>query len=189
MNKKILLPIVVASSFAAATPAMAHSGHAGHDLAYGFAHPFVGLDHLLAMLAVGMWAATREAQRAWQAPAVFLTALVAGGLLGLVTGIGTSVEPMVGGSLTALGLLLFAAPFVGDRAGLALIGLFALFHGHAHGTEAIGIIPAYFAGFIAASALLHFAGWKVGAVLFARRAARWATGAVIGATGLVLGMA
>ncbi|WP_226632560.1 HupE/UreJ family protein [Novosphingobium profundi] len=170
----------------AATPALAHPGHLGDGLVAGLAHPFLGLDHLLAMLAVGLWAATRKAAQAWQAPAMFLACLALGGVLGLATGAIGALEGVVAGSLVVLAALLVAAPFVGNRAGLALIGLFALAHGHAHGGEASGLVPAYFAGFLAASAALHLIGWKVGCHLFASPLGRWAAGLSIGGAGLAL---
>jgi len=169
----------------AATPAFAHPGH-GSGLVAGLTHPFSGADHLLAMLAVGLWAATREAGRAWHAPVAFIVALAMGGVIGVASGPAYFTEWMVSGSLIAFAMLLFVAPFVGDKAGLALIAVFALSHGQVHGAEAIGSIPAYFAGFLAASAALHFIGWRSGRALFASPAGRWLAGFGLGAAGLAL---
>lgn len=168
-----------------ASPALAHPGHEG-GLVAGLTHPLTGLDHLLAMVAVGLWAATREAKRAWQAPAMFLSCLMVGGVLGVVAGPVAAVEPLVSGSLLVLAVLLIAAPFIGDRAGLTLIGAFALLHGHAHGGEASGLVAAYFVGFLMSSAALHLAGWRIGSALFVSPAGRWLAGLGIGAAGLAL---
>ncbi|MBS7669307.1 HupE/UreJ family protein [Croceicoccus gelatinilyticus] len=171
------------AAFAAATPALAHTGNGAHDLIHGFSHPFAGWDHFAAMLAVGLWAATRAPKQAWHAPAMFLGVLAVGGVGGLVLP-GFSAEGIVAGSLFALAALLIVAPFIGNRAGLGLIGLFALAHGHAHGTEALGFLPAYFAGFIAASAALHLIGWKLGSAIFATRTGRFIAALGIGAAGI-----
>lgn len=150
-----------------ATAAQAHgeASAAGGWLA-GLAHPVSGLDHVLAMLAVGLWGAQLGAPAVWLLPVVFPMVMAFGGFLGLV-GIGLpGVE--IGIALSAC--LLGAAVLAAARLPLALTGglvaVFAVFHGHAHGTElpagADGL--AYSVGFVVATGLLHAAGIALGTV-------------------------
>ncbi|MDE2157552.1 MAG: HupE/UreJ family protein, partial [Burkholderiales bacterium] len=106
-----------------------------HGLAAGFAHPLTGLDHMLAMFAVGVWAAQLGGRALWAVPATFVGAMALGGLLGFAGLHPPLMEPMIAASVLALGLLVAFA--VQRKApGVALIALFALFHGIAH---ALGI--------------------------------------------------
>jgi len=174
---------------AAASPALAHPGHGAEGLASGFAHPFMGLDHLLAMLAVGLWAAQTGGRTLWAVPAAFVAVMALGGSLGAM-GVGLPlVELGIAGSVLVLGLLVAAAPRLPLWAPVAIAGLFAVFHGHAHGTEmpegASGLL--YGAGFVAATAILHAIGLGLGLAgsRLAAVPARLAGGAVA-AAGLVL---
>ncbi|UAB77852.1 HupE/UreJ family protein [Erythrobacter sp. SCSIO 43205] len=185
--RKIGSLLALATAVSAA-PAMAHETGALHGLGDGLVHPFVGLDHLLAMLAVGLWAATRSKEQAVSGPVTFLGFLFVGAVIGVFTGAGTALEAWVGGSLVGFSLLLLAAPFVGNRLGLGFIALFALLHGHAHGTEASAAVAAYFAGFLVSSAVLHLIGWRLGSAVFASPAGRWIAALGLGGTGLVLSL-
>ncbi|MDZ5649936.1 HupE/UreJ family protein [Nitrospirillum sp. BR 11828] len=167
------------------TPALAHPGHDG-GFADGILHPLTGLDHLAAMVAVGLWAATRPAARAWQAPVLFVAMLAVGALAGVAGGAFAPMDTMAALSVTLLGLMLIVAPLLPDAAGLGLIALFALVHGYAHGMEAGGHLLGYFAGFMVASALLHAAGWRLGGGLLATRWGRLASGLTLGVAGLAL---
>lgn len=186
MNRLSKFIAVLVAAGAGTGPALAHAGSAAHDLADGFAHPMTGVDHLLAMVAVGLWAATRPRRQAWQAPAAFLAALTIGAFAGLTFGASAMVEPVVATSLIALSALLLLSPRIGDRAGLAVIAGFALFHGYAHGGEATGGIGGFFAGFLIASAALHMGGYAIGTRVLASRVGRVAAGAGIGIAGLAL---
>mgnify|MGYP000877335768 CR=1 FL=1 len=186
MKHKLIRAVVALGLTAAAAPAFAHAGPAGHDFMHGLGHPLTGIDHFVAMLAVGLWAATRPSQSAWKAPVAFLACLTIGAVLGVAGGAVAMVEPVVASSIIALAAMLLLAPAVPDRGGLAIIGGFALFHGYAHGAEAAGGLTGYFAGFLLASALLHVAGWRIGTALFASRPARWASALGVGAVGLML---
>lgn len=174
----------------AAAPALAHTGaHGAGGLAAGFSHPFLGLDHLLAMIAVGLWAAQTGGRARLAVPAAFIVVMALGGLLG-VAGIGLPlVEFGIIGSVLVLGLLIAVAPRLPLWAPMAIVAAFALFHGHAHGTEmpetASGAL--YGLGFIAATAILHALGLALGFAAARRTAplARLAGGAVA-ACGLVL---
>jgi urease accessory protein len=148
-------------------PAHAHVGQpTGFSMAGGFAHPFAGLDHLAAMVAVGLWAAMAGGRRMWIWPLAFVAAMLGGGFLGQYGVALPVVEPAIAASVAVLGLLVASGVGAPVSIGAVLIGLFAVFHGHAHGTEA----PAdgwagYAAGFVLATALLHLAGITLGAGL------------------------
>jgi urease accessory protein len=149
----------------APTAAWAHPGH-GEAVGFvqGFVHPVTGLDHVLAMVAVGLFAANLGGRALWAVPLSFVSVMAIGGALG-VAGIAVPfVEAGIALSVIVLGLavaLRWKAPVA---AAMALVGLFALFHGHAHGSEmpidAAGF--EYGMGFILATALLHGAGLALG---------------------------
>lgn len=151
--------------------ALAHPGHIGHDVAQnmfsaGAMHPLTGLDHMLAMLAVGLWSAlTHQTMRqAIFTPISFLALLFAGALLGMAGLQLPAVEPMIIASLFVLGLLVATRMAVPAWASCAIVGVFALFHGVAHGTElpSSGSAMAFVAGFMASTLVLHLAGLLVG---------------------------
>lgn len=163
--KKLILPLAAASALLAAAPAWAHEGHAHSGLLAGFAHPFTGLDHLLAMVAVGLTAFRRE--RSFLAlPAAFLLFMMLGAALGFGGLELPSVETGIAASVLVLGLMLTFARQLSLTAGVLLAGGFALFHGHAHASEmAAGSVAAlYIAGFVAGTAVLHGAGFALGAL-------------------------
>lgn len=186
MRKTSVILVSIVASFASALPAFAHTGGAGAALDHGFAHPFTGLDHLLAMTCVGVLAAAMGGRALVTVPLAFLAMTVVGALVG-VAAIGLpGVELGIAASVAVLGALLAA----GARPHLApaglLVGLFAVFHGYAHGSEmppgASGL--AFFAGFVAATALLHIAGIAIG--LIALRRGDGLNFALRGAGGVVL---
>lgn len=158
--------------------ALAHTGvdqSLHHGFAAGFLHPLTGADHLVAMVAVGVWSAL--AARRWPdllaAPAAFALMLLGGALLGMAGVNLPAVESSIAVSLLVLGLLVMTRLHLpAPMAGL-LVGLFALFHGHAHGRELASGTDAALAlgGMLAASLLLHASGMAVGATL--RRAQPW----------------
>ncbi len=148
-------------------PTFAHANvgvGATSGFAHGFGHPLSGMDHLLAMLAVGLWAAQTGGRALWAVPLTFVGVMAAGGVLGMA---GIPLPPAETGivlSVLMLGVLVAASVRLPLVASMAIVGLFALCHGHAHGTE----VPAtasgltYGAGFLAATALLHAAGIGLG---------------------------
>ncbi|WP_399683239.1 HupE/UreJ family protein [Xenophilus sp.] len=164
---------------AAALPALAHTGaDAGahhHGFLAGFMHPLTGLDHLAAMLAVGLWSAlaARNGRELLAAPLGFAAMLLAGALMGLAGVALPAVEPMIAASLLVLGLLVFTRKRLPAFASAALVGVFAIFHGLAHGQELAGETDAALtlAGMLAATVLLHAAGIGLGWAL--RRANHW----------------
>ncbi|YBV94076.1 HupE/UreJ family protein (plasmid) [Phyllobacteriaceae bacterium JZ32] len=146
-------------------PAHAHVG-VGETSSFiaGFGHPFSGLDHMTVMIAVGLWAALKGGKAIWAWPGAFVGVMLVGGVLGMLHVPVPFVEPGILASVVTLGILVALAIDVPVSLGAAVIGLFALFHGHAHGTEvpenAAGI--AYLAGFALATVLLHAVGIAAG---------------------------
>ena len=175
---------------AAAMPAYAHVG-AGTTSSFtaGFAHPLSGLDHMAVMIAVGLWAAMKGGKALWAWPLAFVGVMLAGGALGMLHVPVPFVEPGILASVVALGLLMALAIDLPVSAGVAVIGLFALFHGHAHGTEVpenVGGLD-YMAGFAVATALLHGVGIAAGVRLGSRfRGLARAAGAACAAIGIGL---
>ena len=149
-------------------PAEAHLLNASHaGAAQGFAHPFFGLDHILAMVAVGLWAAQIGRRALWVLPLAFPLAMAAGGLLGMSGVSLPGIETGIAASVALLGLLIVLAAKPQLPAAIGLVALFALFHGHAHGAE----LPAaaspllYGLGFVAATVVLHLTGLAIGQIL------------------------
>ncbi len=188
------LAAVIGTALTAA--AYAHTGvglHGGNGSTAGFLHPLMGLDHLLAMLGIGVWAAQLGNRAVWLIPAAFVTAMVGGAAPALSGAPLPMAEFGIGGSVLVIGGLIAFGARLPLSVAMALAGAFALFHGHAHGTELPGFAhpAAYGAGFVAATALLHAAG--VGIARLARQHAGRLPfrvgGAVMGAVGggLLLG--
>jgi len=161
--------------------AAAHPGHDGDhgggliwDFIGGLRHPLGGLDHLVAMIAVGIWAAQLAGRARWAVPAAFMAALATGNALGPgVAGAGW-IEQAIAASVLGLGLLVVTAARLPLAAGIGLAALFAIFHGSGHPAEmpvnARGI--SYILGFLVATAALHASG--VGLGLLSARAPKWA---------------
>ena len=162
------------------------------DLVAGLAHPFNGADHILAMLAIGLWGVVAGGRALWAWPAAFV-AMVLVGFAGAILGLNVPfVEPAIGCSIVVLGLLVALAARAPVWLGVVIAGSFAFFHGHAHGTEAAtagaGLI-GYAVGFALSTAALHALG-LAGGLLLARSAGGQpllrATGGVVAVSGLVL---
>ena len=151
------IALFVTLSLLSATPAFAH---AGHGIGSGFMHPFLGWDHLLAMLAVGAWGATLGTRAVWAVPAAFVAMMIVGGGLAM-TGVNLPfVEVMILASGFVLAGFAIARVKMPLWSGMAIVGLFALAHGHAHGAEMPALANAwiYGAGFVAATSLIHALG-------------------------------
>src|SRR3990172_12300295 len=124
----VLFPLLFAQS------AFAHTfGAEGASFYQGFIHPLSGLDHLLAMLAVGMWAAQAGGRARWLIPAAFVAMLALGGGMAMLGWTLPQVELGIAASVAVLGLLIAGAAKTPLWLGVSIAGLFALFHGHAHG--------------------------------------------------------
>ncbi len=146
--------------------AQAHPGMPGHTHGFenGLLHPLTGLDHICAMVAVGLWAAQRGGRALWLVPATFVSVMILGGVLGMGAAQIPFVEQGIAASVLVLGIFIAAAVRLPLAASMAIVALFALFHGYAHGAE----MPAtasglnYGIGFIAATASLHLCGIGLG---------------------------
>lgn len=134
------------------------------DFFTGFSHPLSGLDHLLAMIAVGLWATQLGNRALWLVPLTFVLTMALGGLLGFAGLPLPMVEFGIAGSVLILGGLIALASRLPLVASMALVGLFALFHGYSHGTEMAVNASAglYSIGFMLTTALLHGIGIGIG---------------------------
>ncbi len=163
--------LVVGAACGVALPALAHTyGAAGAGVGQGLVHPFLGLDHVLALVAVGLWSAQLGGAALWRIPGAFLTAMAVGAIAAAAGVAVPGVELGIAASVALFGLLVALGARPGSAWGIGLVGLFALLHGHAHGSElpATAAPLAYGLGLAAASLLLLYAG--VGSGLVARRA-------------------
>lgn len=170
-----------------AVPAFAHTGQ-GHvsGIVAGLSHPIGGLDHVLAMLAVGIWSALASGDRHWRmwvAPVVFVAAMLVGAGAGYLQLPLPMVETGIALSVLVLGLMIVARIELPLAVGVLVITAFAVYHGHAHGAEATGAIVAYMTGFAIATAALHVAGIGLGLVMTRVRLAAIGAGALISAAG------
>jgi urease accessory protein len=156
--------LALAMLAASAGTASAHIGlGTAFTAATGFVHPLAGLDHLTAMTMVGLWAAQAGGRRLWVWPLTFVGAMLAGAALGYAGVALPLVEPTIAVSLLVLGLLVAMATRAQLTVGSAVIAVFALAHGHAHGSEAPAVGAAGYAlGLVAATALLHALGICLG---------------------------
>jgi len=192
LPRKLRHALFLTATCAMAAGASAHTGtdgaahiHAG--FLDGLLHPFTGLDHLAAMLAVGAWSAL-TARRLWAAPLAFAAMLLAGALLGLAGVDLPAVEPMVATSVLVLGLLVALRARLPAVLAAALVGGFAVFHGLAHGMELAGGTghAAPLLGMLLATVALHGAGLGLGRVLRANAWAPRAAGAGVACLGAAL---
>jgi urease accessory protein len=159
------LSVLVLFLMALATPVLAHTegGDAGGFLS-GVSHPISGWDHVVAMVAVGLWGAFLGPPAIWLLPLVFPLVMAGGGALGILGIPVPSVELGIALSAVVLGLCVASALRPPLWIAALIVGAFAIFHGHAHGTELPGSANpfAYAAGFVIATGLLHIAGIALG---------------------------
>lgn len=143
--------------------AFAHPGHDTSGMLAGIAHPVTGLDHLLAMLAVGLWAAQQKGALRRALPVTFVGTMLLGGLLGFEGLELPFMETGIAASVLALGLLVAVAVRPPVWLAVGLTALFAMAHGVAHGLELPELASpwGYAVGFVAATALLHAAGYAL----------------------------
>ena len=177
-----ILPVAEAHTF----------GSQGAGLIAGLTHPFVGLDHLLAMIAVGIWAGQLGGRAVWLIPLTFVSVMAAAATLASFGLLLPLMEPAIACSVLVLGLLIAGSVRLPTSVGALLVSLFAVFHGYAHGLElpqaASPIL--YGAGFVLATALLH--GLGIGFALNSRQhkmLQRIAGYSLIAASGLLLAAA
>ncbi len=161
--------VVIASALAG--PALAHTGvGAVHGFGAGLMHPLFGLDHLLAMVAVGLWAGLTGGRARLAYPLAFVGMMVLSGLWGMSGAALPGVEIGIAVSVVVLGLAIALRATPPLAAGAAACAIFAIFHGHAHGAElpqgSSGL--GYALGFVLATAALHGAGLGLAGLLAAR---------------------
>lgn len=158
MRRIMLVPALLALTTG---PAFAHVG-AGSTASFvaGVAHPATGIDHIAVMVATGLWAALKCGRALWVWPATFIGVMLAGSALGMAHVQLPYLEPAILASVVALGILVALANDLPVWAGALVIGAFAVFHGHAHGSEVTETVSGaeYLAGFAATTASLHGAG-------------------------------
>jgi urease accessory protein len=164
VQRALLLSLI----FLVPSLAQAHPGMPGHTHGFsnGLLHPLTGLDHICAMVAVGLWAAQRGGRALWLVPLTFVSIMVVGGILGM-GGVGIPyVEQGIAASVLVLGIFIAAAVRLPLAASMAIVGLFAIFHGYAHGAEMPGSASgfAYGIGFVVATACLHLSGISLGLI-------------------------
>ena len=155
-------------------PACAHTGSLAGGFAGGFMHPLFGPDHVVAMVAVGLWGAFLGVPAIWLLPIVFPLVMAAGGIAGILGLSLPGIEVGIALSAVVLGLMVLLAARPPLWVAALLVGVFAIFHGYAHGTE----LPpgadavAYSAGFVIATGVLHLLGIAFGFI------ARWPAGRI-----------
>jgi urease accessory protein len=143
------------------TAALAHPGHADHEtlgLVDGLIHPFTGMDHMLAMVSVGLWAALRGGKAMWAWPGAFVAGLVVGFGLGHTGVILPMTEPAILASIIVLGTLTAANAKAPTVLGVALITVFGVAHGHAHGAESPHAGMGFPIGVALSTVILHGVG-------------------------------
>ncbi len=206
--RRTIVALAGLSAGLGASLAFAHTGEGLHShasdalssFAAGLTHPLTGLDHLAAMLSVGVWSAMSAWARPGQlmktgpssaqllaAPLAFAAMLLLGALLAMGGATVNGVEPMIAASLLVLGLLVAARRALPVPVSAALVGSFALFHGLAHGQELTGPATAALAGMVLGTLALHAAGISLGMAL--RKRHTWLprlAGAGVAAFGLSL---
>jgi urease accessory protein len=193
MTRIALRAAATAALVAVPGAALAHTGHGASGFVHGFMHPVGGVDHVLAMIAVGLLAANLGGRALWLVPAAFVAVMAAGGTIGIAGVTMPFVETGIAMSIIVLGLAVALRFNLPALAAMALVGFFAIFHGHAHGTEmpsdASGL--AYAAAFMLATALLHAAGIALGLAItrlgeLAERRAVQATGGAMALAGVAM---
>ena len=165
-TKNSLKLIATLLALGATGVAQAHTGHGTESLMEGLSHPF-GLDHLLAMVAVGLWSAKSLSLRdAWQGPTTFMSALLGSAVLGHMGWAASWMDTAIALSVVLFGLMLARQQTLGKVTGLVLIAVAASLHGVAHGAEtpASGFM-GYALGFMLTSACLHASGLGLGLVI------------------------
>ena len=180
----ICMALLVVFSFIISEPALAHSGGGyGGGFVSGFVHPILGWDHVAAMIAVGLWGAFLGAPSIWILPVVFPMVMAFGAVLGILGVPVPAVETGIALSAVVLGLMIAFAVKAPIWMSAVLVGLFAIFHGYAHGTElpASANVFAYAVGFVIATGMLHMIGIAFGLLV------KWPAGrvAVRGAGGAI----
>lgn len=170
MKRNSFLAAVSVLIFALFSPvaALAHTeGGVSGGFVSGLLHPVLGWDHVVAMVAVGLWGAFLGSPAIWLLPVVFPLVMAFGAVLGILGVPVPAVEVGIAGSAVVLGLLILFKARLPLAASAVIVGAFAIFHGYAHGTELpeAANAAAYAIGFVIATGLLHIAGIAFGLLL------------------------
>jgi urease accessory protein len=170
--RRVTRYLVAIFALVGVTPACAHTGNLSGGFLSGLAHPVFGPDHVVAMVAVGLWGAVLGVPAIYLLPVVFPLVMAAGGVLGILGVPLPGAEIGIAVSAIVLGLMVAFAVRPQLWIAAMIVGAFAVFHGHAHGAElpAGADAIAYSAGFVIATGLLHLAGIALGLL------ARWPAG-------------
>ncbi len=163
---KSITKFIAAALFTTSGVAFAHTGHDVSGWGSGWVHPFLGLDHMLAMLAVGLWAMQGGGRRVWLLPVTFMTMLAVGAGISMMLPYSLPLlETGIALSVLALGLLISLSLHLPIWQSIALTALFGILHGYAHGLELPSSTSpfAYSLGFLSATAVLHLGGISIGA--------------------------
>lgn len=157
-----------------AVPALAHTGSSSGGFIGGFAHPLFGLDHVVAMVAVGLWGAFLGPPAISLLPIVFPLVMAFGGVIGILGVPLPGVETAIALSAVVLGTMVALAARPPLWVAALIVGSFAIFHGHAHGAELPpgADVVAYSVGFVVATGMLHLTGIAIGLL------ARWRAGRI-----------
>ena len=175
---------IALTAIAFCSVADAHPGH-GFDVMAGISHPFLGLDHLLAMVAVGVWASQLGGRAMWLVPASFVALMALAGSVGMGGIALPVVESGIATSVLLLGLLIAFAVKVRPALAAVIVASFAVFHGYAHGAEmpVLGTPWQYGFGFILSTAVLHGLGLLLGGSLRNQGLGLRAAGVLVAASG------
>jgi urease accessory protein len=171
-----LRPLLCLLALLLASPTHAHPGHAVEMTAIaGLLHPWLGLDHALAAVAVGIWASAQSGGRRWLAPLTFVSAMALGAWVGHAMGKPGFTDAGIAGSVAFLGCLILAVEGTPESLALLGIAIFAVAHGLAHGGEApsAGSWPLYLSSLATGTMLLHAAGLAVGTLMRGRAPRLW----------------
>jgi urease accessory protein len=155
-------------------PAFGHTGNTNADFAGGFAHPLFGPDHIVAMIGVGLWGAFLGQPAIFALPIVFPIVMACGGMMGILGLHVPAVETGIALSAVVIGMMVAMAARPPLALAAVLVGMFAIFHGYAHGAELPPDANAlsYFLGFVVATGMLHLAGISFGLL------SRWPVGQI-----------
>ncbi len=164
MRNAALLPALAATLCLAAMPALAHTGGILGGLESGLEHPISGLDHVVAMIAVGLWGGILGKPALWLLPVVFPVMMALSGVMGMLQVPLPGVEIGIALSGIVLGAVVLFTVRPPLALAMTLVGFFAVFHGYAHGAELPGAANpvAYAVGFVVATGLLHLIGISIG---------------------------
>jgi urease accessory protein len=187
--------VMLAATAVIGGPGTAHA-HVGagpvHDLLHGLGHPLNGIDHICAMIAVGIFSAQCGGRAIWLVPLSFVLVMAVGGALGMAGVSLPFVEPGILLSVVVLGVFIAAAVPLPLVASVAIVGLFALAHGHAHGAEIPAFVSgaSYAVGFVLATAFLHLTGIGFGLLTQRARLSQLVrlSGVAIAACGVYIGI-